>query len=58
MTVEQAMAIVAQVCAEFRGTLRDHQNIQQALQVIEQALAKSGDVPKVKLEAPAPASQE
>lgn len=42
MTVDQAMAIVSQVCANFSGTLKDHQTIQQALQVIEQALQQDG----------------
>lgn len=37
MTIEQAMAIIAQVCANHTGTLKDHQVIQQALQVLEQA---------------------
>lgn len=41
MTIEQAMAIVAQVCADFKGTLRDHQNIQQALQTVQDALDAS-----------------
>lgn len=41
MKLEQAMAIVAQVCAEFKGTLREHQSIQQALQVVQDALDKS-----------------
>jgi hypothetical protein len=38
MKLEEAVAIVAQACAMFQGTLKDHQTIQQALQVIEQAL--------------------
>ena len=42
MTVKQALAIVSQVCADFHGTLKDHQTIQQALQVIEQALQQDG----------------
>ena len=36
MTIDQALAIISQVCANVHGTLKDHQTIQQALQVIEQ----------------------
>ena len=35
MTVEQAMAIIAQICANFHGTLKDHQTIQQALAIYQ-----------------------
>lgn len=37
MKLEEALNIVAQVCSEFRGTLKDHQTIQEALQVIKLA---------------------
>lgn len=40
MTIDQALAIVSQVCANVHGTLKDHQTIQQALQVIEQGLQR------------------
>mgnify|MGYP002384556066 CR=1 FL=1 len=32
MTPERAMVIISQACAQFRGTLRDHTQIQEALQ--------------------------
>lgn len=54
MAVGQAMAIVAQICADFRGTLKEHRTIQQALEVIEQALQQDGQ-PLVELQPPAPA---
>ena len=38
MTIEQAMAIIAQVCANTMGTLKDHQVIQQAIQTVQNAL--------------------
>ena len=38
MKPEEALNVVAQVCAEFRGTLKDHQMIQDALQVLKSAL--------------------
>jgi hypothetical protein len=39
MTPQEALQIVAQACAEFRGTLKDHQMIQQALEVLAKTLA-------------------
>lgn len=53
MTIDQALAIVSQVCANVQGTLKEHQVIQQALQVIEQGLQR--DEPAV-AEAPAAAA--
>jgi len=32
MEIEEALKIVAQVCAEFRGTLKDHTALQNAIQ--------------------------
>ncbi len=58
MTIDQAMAIIAQVCANVHGTLKDHQTIQQALQVIEQGLQRDEDAPKAKPERPAPNNPE
>lgn len=34
MTKEQAIEILKQVCAQFKGTLSEHQQIQAALAVI------------------------
>lgn len=38
MTVEQAFGIIAEVCAQHVGTLKDHEMIQQALAVIGEVL--------------------
>lgn len=38
MTVQEAMTVIAQACAEFKGTLRDHQVIQQALQKVQDTI--------------------
>ena len=38
MRPEEALSVVAAACAEFRGTLKDHQTIQEALQVLKSAL--------------------
>lgn len=35
MKKDEAIKIIEQVCADFRGTLKDHQAIQQALKVYE-----------------------
>mgnify|MGYP006445230541 CR=1 FL=1 len=37
MEYQQALQIISQVCAEYKGTLQEHQNIQQALSTIMQA---------------------
>lgn len=38
MTIQEAFNVVFQACAEFKGTLKDHQIIQQALQKIKTEL--------------------
>lgn len=35
MNKEQAIQILTQVCAMYRGTLEDHQQLQTALQVVK-----------------------
>jgi hypothetical protein len=35
MNKEQAYKIILQVCEQFRGTLSEHQTIQQALAVLK-----------------------
>mgnify|MGYP005852631207 CR=1 FL=1 len=37
MEYQQALQIISQVCAEYRGNLQEHQNIQNALSTIMQA---------------------
>jgi len=34
MTLEQALDLLSQVCAQFKGTLQEHQLIQKALQIV------------------------
>lgn len=36
MTKEDALAVIKQVCAAYRGTLAEHQQIQKAIEVIEE----------------------
>lgn len=49
MNKEKALTIIENVCAAYKGTLQDHQNIQSALQVIKEALEpKEVKVPKKK----------
>lgn len=57
MTIDQALAIVSQVCANMQGTLKDHQVIQQALQVIEQGLQRD-EQPLAEPPAAAPAAAQ
>ncbi len=45
LTPEQALGLVAQACAAFNGTLGQHQQIQAALKVIADLVAK-GPEPK------------
>jgi len=49
MTFEEAMGLLKAVCADFRGTLKDHQQIQQALGVVEREV-KSKDEKETKEE--------
>jgi hypothetical protein len=47
VSIQEAMAVVSQACAEFRGTLRDHERLQHALSVIAGALpAESAEDPR------------
>jgi len=41
MTLEQALDLVAQACAEYRGTLAQHQSLQTALAIIQAAVTKA-----------------
>ena len=36
MTKEQALAIISQVCAQFKGTLAEHHQIQAALKALSE----------------------
>jgi len=46
MTIEQALELLKKIGADFRGSLADHQAIQQALQVVEKAV-KQNDTAKM-----------
>ena len=35
MKKDEAIKIIEQVCAQYRGTLQDHQTIQAALEIIK-----------------------
>ena len=45
MEKKQALQIIAQVCAVYRGTLQEHQALQTALQVINEGEAVVVDAP-------------
>ncbi len=36
--IKAAVSVVDKVCSEFQGTLKDHQMIQEAIQIIRGAL--------------------
>lgn len=38
MNKSDAMALIRKICADFKGSLKDHQTIQQALKVIQDEL--------------------
>lgn len=38
MKTDEALKLLAQVAAQYRGTLEDHQNLQQALQTLAEAV--------------------
>jgi len=35
MTKEQAIQLLEQVCAIYKGTLREHEQLQQALEIVK-----------------------
>ena len=41
ITVEQAIQLISNVIAQYRGTLQEHQAIQQAIQVIITEIKKN-----------------
>lgn len=45
MSLEDALQLITNICSDFKGTLKDHQMIQQALSVIKDSLTKQ-DVKK------------
>ncbi len=47
MTLEQAIQIISNVVAQYRGTLQEHQAIQNALKV----LINAANEPKVEIKA-------
>jgi anaerobic ribonucleoside-triphosphate reductase len=47
MTVEQAVQLISNVVAQYRGTLQEHQAIQNALKV----LINNANEPKIEIKA-------
>ncbi len=47
--VKNAVSVVDKVCSEFQGTLKDHQMIQEAIQIIAAALEPTTDKKKIKV---------
>jgi hypothetical protein len=45
MTTLEALAIVDKVCADWRGTRSDHQQVIQAIQLLQHALTPKPPVP-------------
>ena len=43
---QDAMNVIKQVCGEFSGKLKDHQNIQYAISVIETELTENKEPEK------------
>ena len=44
MEIKEAINVVEQVCANYRGTLQEHQHIQKALSIIkEEVKCKSNE---------------
>jgi hypothetical protein len=48
MKVEEALQLVTNVCSDFKGNLKDHQLIQQALATIRSNLEKQDVEQEVK----------
>ena len=40
MELNEALDLLKRVCAEYRGTLKEHQILQQALDVVEKKCSK------------------
>ena len=40
MRIEEALQLVTNICSDFKGNLKDHQLIQQALSIIEDVCKK------------------
>lgn len=47
MTLEQAINLLSQVCAQYKGTLEEHQHLQRALQVVSQPPVAVPEAPAV-----------
>jgi hypothetical protein len=53
MDLKQALAILADVCRQFRGTLTDHEKIQTALAAVAQEIELKRNLVPVPPAAPA-----
>ncbi len=38
MEIQEALALLARVCEQYRGTLQDHQTIQAAFETVSEAV--------------------
>jgi len=47
ITIEQAVQLISSVVAQYRGTLQDHQTIQNALKI----LINAANEPKIEIKA-------
>jgi len=48
MTKQEAIAILNQVCNQYRGLLNEHQAIQEALKVVSEVKEEKGEPKKEK----------
>lgn len=46
MKTDEALKLLAQVAAQYRGTLEDHQNLQLALQTLAEAVNQQKAITK------------
>ena len=46
MKLEEALNLLKQVCAGFRGNLQEHQTLQEALQIIEKKCSENKEKKK------------
>ena len=44
MSLVEAISLIKRICADYKGTLQDHQIIQQALQIMEKECKKDLEI--------------
>jgi hypothetical protein len=50
MSLVEALNLLKRVCADYRGTLQEHQLLQQALQIVEKECSRDLEIPKKEVE--------